>query len=40
VRIYISFTKPIADIRNAALLVVFRRSAIKKRKRIDKIKEF
>jgi hypothetical protein len=36
-RIYISFTKPIADIRNAALLVVSSRFAIKKRKRIKKI---
>jgi hypothetical protein len=34
-----SFIKPIADIRNAALLVVFNRFAIKKRKRIKKIKK-
>jgi hypothetical protein len=39
VRIYISSIKLIADVRNAALLVVFRRSAIKKKKRINEIEE-
>jgi hypothetical protein len=39
VRIYISFMMPIADIYSAALLIVFNKSAIKKRKRIKKIRE-
>jgi hypothetical protein len=31
--------KPIADVCNAALLIVFKRSAMKKRKRINEIEK-
>ena len=36
---YISLTKLITDVHNAALLTVFRSSAIKNKKRISKIKK-
>jgi hypothetical protein len=39
VRTWISSTNPIVDTRNAMSLVVLRRSAIKKRKRIEEIGE-
>lgn len=38
-RMCMSSTNPITDVRNTALLMISRRSAIKKKKRIDETEE-